>query len=410
MLPALALLPLLVAGRANYEVAARSEARATTDTAAQAYALVDLTPRLGLRLQSESVFFNIAYAPRAALTSGLGVTVPEYMHRAELGFEYAFTPGHRFYLRQDGAYGMREFTLLGVTASTAGPADTTSTTNTTPPTPTPSTTTPTPTTQPTQIDNQRIIGFAPYVQSSSRLGLVLQLSKLTTLLVDGGYEIAGGADSTTRLSLPLQKGPRADAQLTVFASNKDTLITAVSASDSVFSNGRSASLLVADERWRRMLGRVGFGELRLGASAQRQRTEFGTQTYATLPVGGVAFESATSFIQRPLALRLELNVVPYIDPYATVVYQRLEANTVFTWKVGRGTVIVRGSGSYALTGFARRGQSLLMLDVGGLYLFDRIVQLEGGLRGAYQAGTLINTAFWAAGGYIALGFAQVGAL
>jgi hypothetical protein len=169
-------------------------------------------------------------------------------------------------------------------------------------------------------------------------------------------------------------------------------------------------VLIADERWTRLLSRSLTGELRGGVSAYRAVREDGIVEQVMLPVVGGSVTTQRSFFNRPLDLRLELNLVPHVDAYSGAVSHRIESVGGLSWKYQELMLVVRGSGSLAVTGWERRGQALATADAGAAYLFpSQGVQLEAGLRSAWQAGLGVVDPFqW--GAYLAVGFTRAGAL
>ncbi len=404
MLPAASLAAALLAltPRAHYELAVRSEARAAVDSSAQASSVLDLSPRGTLGLQLDALRLTGSYQARLALYELTNPRTPELLHTGALTAELAVGEGKVLFARQELTYGLREFTLLS--AAPASPGDPGGGPGQAPTAgaPLPDVGAP--------LDGLQLRGSAPYFASNSSAGLALAFGRLWFLMASGGYEISGGADESVRDLLPLQQGPHFEGLLSYLVTDRDTVGSGVTARDSRFSNGRRASVLVVDARWARQLLRPLSGELRVGLSGFRAVREDGVVETAGLPVAGAALNYQTGLFSNPLHLHGEVQLAPYVDPFGGRVYHRVEAALGASWAYQRLTVNARAAGSLAVTGWERRGTTVLTGDLGAAYLFSRRFQLEAGMRAGWQSGLELAGAPFAWGGYVALAFNENGAL
>src|SRR5580658_4965275 len=65
-----------------------------------------------------------------------------------------------------------------------------------------------------------------------------------------GYQLSGGADDASRLIIPLQKGPLAEAMAAFAASPVDHFATTLTGSETAFSSGPEIILGEEDEGWK----------------------------------------------------------------------------------------------------------------------------------------------------------------
>jgi hypothetical protein len=197
-----------------------------------------------------------------------------------------------------------------------------------------------------------------------------------------GYQLAGGATTDARQSLPLESGPFGDAQFTQAVTHIDYLPTTVSASEASFSSGQEIVLTEIDQGWRHLWSRVTETRLALGVSEARVRTTADApHSFKTYPV-------AEGILAHHLSphddVRLDVRVGPFVNRLIGFVDEQVQATLAAT----------RTRARFATHAYVTAAQSTSQSEVnairfasgelGGSYGTSQLVSFDLGVRGLWQ--------------------------
>jgi hypothetical protein len=214
-----------------------------------------------------------------------------------------------------------------------------------------------------------------------------------------GYQLSGGANASSRASLPFQHGPFANARADHLLTRRDHLTTIASASESTFSSGQDAVLLEVEEAWRHRWSRTTEALVTLGAAEAKQRaSETAASSYGVLPVVEASvdhgpprrddayhvLEALHPKAEGRITMRLSARVAPVINRLLGDIEERAQVTADVGWR----------SGPFGLGGMVLAAQSipdtgpqavkLLMGTVTLQYRASEWVWLDGGIRGLLQ--------------------------
>lgn len=217
------------------------------------------------------------------------------------------------------------------------------------------------------------------------------------------YALSGGLDAASRVTLPLQKGPRAEASVEYAASHVDALVTAASATKLDFSTGACPvapgaaappagvlcspedELVQATESWRRRLTRSSNVSVGVGGSLVRSRLQPSdpTRTFA-YPVGEVSYEYATSIETHPTRIRVDGIVAPVVDVRSGATDYRAQGAVTITLPIRRTTFRGVFAATRSVYTIQVEAASLVRADGEVEYRVSPLLSVGGGLRYAWQ--------------------------
>jgi hypothetical protein len=221
------------------------------------------------------------------------------------------------------------------------------------------------------------------MSSSTTLASRLALRRWTlgTLV---GYQLAGGADAEARTLLPLQRGPFGEASADYAVSRRDHALATVSASETTFSSGPEAILVLGSAGYRLVWSRALEARLALGAGEAQARTSArAPQRFETEPVIEGALESRRTADGR-LGAFLGARLGPTVNRLVGFVDERLEGTLAASYQYRRLTTRVLGSASASVPFRGPNAATLVAGELSAAYGATRVVAVDGGLRGVWQ--------------------------
>ncbi len=443
MLPAPAALVAslaLQAGVTHYAVGAYTLGRYDTTPDALAplkSSALELGPLVGLDYDDQTFTVGAAYFPR--LVMAIDSPPPQFFNRASLDAALRPRPDLRLTVSASGCYGSNDFRLeysasCSGWAGTGWPAggvpanvDTGAGKTGTGGTGTGGTGTggtgaggtgtggPSPGISPIPQHAQ-----LKYLSSTATLGVEHRISIRTGLSGAVSYLVQGGADTPSRIVLPLQRGPSFWLALDWSPAPEDVLATALSGSYYTFLE-TAVPILIAprtntwvsqlSETWRRRLGPLSRLRLGLGIGATGGATEFPRlDVRRTSPVGEVGFEQD---LGRPaIHLNVGARVAPFVDYTSGMAYERGEAVANLWWPVHRDWRLEASfSAGVALEG-VQHGQATGTGRLSATWTVAQVALITAGLSSLWQqAGPDFPASTfreWTA--FIGAGFKEVGRL
>jgi len=386
----------LLAASASYDVGVRTELRAASDPFGLAAldGAQEVDPRAAVLLKGAGVRLSAVYNPRIywlePQQTPSPASTPNVLHRAEVQLERTWDRGGRLFALEDAAYGTNDFSPL---AGTGGAP--TSVTGAGAPVP---------------LSTLPRVLLAQYVLTSTTLGTQAPLGNFFRLGGSAQYVVSGGPDLVSRLDIPLQRGPRADLSLSYAPTRQDSFTTSVEGLHSNFSSGQRAQLLQVSESWRGQWSRVTDVGLTVGGALVENQGAVGVSMLDRFPVAGASLNTQVPFYGMHSAARLALTFGPYLDVYAADVYERVEADASLAFDLYRWDVRVALRGTRFLTGWQRRGETLVVAEVTLAHVLTPGLKLEGGTRAFWQNGAAVTDAPLQGALFLSLSGAQAGPL
>jgi len=366
------------------QILASSYTTPTTGTELAPQFLVE--PGLALTLGGGRVTFRASYVPRMLVVfSGPGEGTFVYQS-VYLGLDSRLDASWTLMLSLNGTYGSQSY--LSPVAPPLGTAPGT------PPTPTP-------------------FPGTPSLDSWSTFDTVTvtgRLSPLTTLRLVAGVTAQSGIGAESLASMPLQVGSRLEAALDLRLSRPNVLATSayaqvgrlareVSTPEGVATVHRISFFTGVLETWRHALGPRTDTSLGLGAAYANSESltrlsyqRFMPSAEAGIRQGFTLEEGARGVAPEPgrgttgVVLAAMLAVLPYIDPYTALVYNRGTAALSADWTFGpqwRSSTTFSGA-LVPYRGRVAERSGTATLTAG--YLPLRFVTVEAGAFYQYQSG------------------------
>jgi hypothetical protein len=327
-------------------VADSSSATARSVAAGDDVALdLNTTPRAELRFYGSQSSFNLGYSPSFAWLDVTRDGELAILHSANAVFAWS-TRRLRLSLGVTGSIGRQSFLAL-----TQSPVTAPTTSDTAPPpttgAPADGSDTPAPTSASPFFPQQEIV----YTGSlSGWLGMSYELSRRWSISSRIGYEVSGGLGDSEQ-SIPLRRGPTADASAGYRWTRRDTLTTSLAAAQIVVpSRGSRFTSISALEDWSHRFARRTQGNVGAGATYLRSRDTGNSEADNSLLASGVIGftqgwlverDALVAFIARG-ALGTEYN------PVLGVVNQRVNGEAGLSWTNGPASVACSGQVSQSL--------------------------------------------------------------
>jgi hypothetical protein len=250
----------------------------------------------------------------------------------------------RVSVAQDGTYGIQNSAYLLPTVQAA-------------PAPAPGATPTTPGQPPTPVQTAPQPGTLTYGYSRTQLKTALTLDRRTQALAGLEYLLSGGLDDPSRQLLPLQRGPRATAEIDRLLSRRDSLVTSGSAQQADFSPAPcppgvdTGTCELSDrvyqivETYRRALSRSSSAALGAGLAAAAWRlhsyVHYGT-TY--FPVAEASYNE--SFGSRGVStLSLYGRLAPFIDLRTGLVLEAVQGDASLSDRLSRHVTLRLSAGA-----------------------------------------------------------------
>jgi hypothetical protein len=379
------LIPLLVAAQfhGTFVVSDHTELRARDARGDPngPYFDVMTTPRGALTYGSRRADYRLSYSPMLTMPDIFRQLSPEVLHNASAGADYRVSRFFRLQFAEDGSYGDRNFSYLATPAAT----DPATSAGTTPPAPA----------TPSQLlPSLQTLHFG---SSNSSVRWQAQPSRHWNFGSGLAYSISGGLDADSRVSIPIQKGPRGEVFVNHALDRRDFVGVDVSAHRTEFTATRCSltdatldcrpDLRFLEEHvyWSRVLERstnITFGA---GVShvSSRQKTE---ESFRLVHYPNVFVSGTHSLHWRGRwVLGADASLAPVIDFRTGLADPRAQLNASALWNRARRTTIrVSGGVVQSLPPGEARTVTLVSNNTELGYKLDRRWTMSGGVRLTWQ--------------------------
>lgn len=253
-----------------------------------------------------------------------------------------------------------------------------------------------------------------YGSSRTVLASQFRISRHWSGTASTEYDIGGGLDATSRASLPLVKGPRADATADYRLTEIDTLQTRASALASTSTTAPcspaaldvpagsncdpSAEEGIVTETWQHRLSRAWTSALGAGASYMRARLR-DPQPYEQFvyPVGSASLERATGPLQSRNVIRLEAVVNPVLDFRTGLLDERGQASLAVSQRYGKTLVLGTVAGAHSIESPLMQPATFFTTSLEIDERLSQAVSVGGGIWYAWQEQGGLGTF---SGGYV----------
>jgi hypothetical protein len=200
-----------------------------------------------------------------------------------------------------------------------------------------------------------------------------------------GYQLSGGADSASRLVIPLQKGPVAEATATFAGSPVDGFETTLNGSETTFSSGPEIILGEVDEGWKRRWSSVTETDLTLGMSEARVRpSPLAQSVEETNPVAEVILEHRMLTDEDRVSLRIGSRLGPVVNRLFGIVDERIQGTLASKWTHGPFATNAFASAQQSVPTEGPYATELLAGEVSLSYAATEAVAFDMGVRGLWQ--------------------------
>jgi hypothetical protein len=316
------------------------------------------TPEARLVLASSRSRFTLAYMPRLTLwdINDVGLR-PLWLDTGSALFESRYG-GTTLSLTQDASYGAMSFADLTFAPSPEG--------------------------APPRVDvvpSSQIIEFAS-TTTTLRSRTETPRWNLGSSIA---YQLSGGADSSSRSVIPLQKGPVADATATYAGSPVDGFVTTLDGSETAFSSGPEILLGEADEGWRRHWSAVTETDLTVGASDARVRASSLAQSVEQIdPVAEAILEQRILTDGDRVTLRVDSRLGPVVNRLFGIVDERIQGTLECKWTHGPFATDAFASAQQSVPTGGPDATELFAGEVDLSYAATEVVAFDMGARGLWQ--------------------------
>jgi hypothetical protein len=316
------------------------------------------TPEARLVLASSRSRFTLTYAPRLTLwdVNDVGLR-PLWLDAGSALFESRYG-GTTLSLSQDASYGSMSFADLTFARGPQG--------------------------APPSVD---VVPSSQIIQYESTTTTLRSRSELPRWNLGSsiGYELAGGADSASRLVIPLEKGPVAEVTATYAGSPVDGFATTLNGSETAFSSGPEIILGEGDEKWRRHWSAVTETDFTLGVSEARVRTSpLSESSEKTNPVAEAILEQRILSDSDRVTLRIGSRLGPVINRLLGIVDERIQGTLESNWTHGPFSTNAFASVQQSVPTGGPDATELVAGEVKVSYAATEVVAFEIGVRGLWQ--------------------------
>lgn len=266
---------------------------------------VEVTPGIAIEVGSPAFTLSLGYAPRLTIPFDVGYVTLAVLNRATLRAEWR--PSELWTVTGLGIFVVGDYSQL-LPASTpggAGPA-------------------------PPVLNPVRSFQIYPYVGIDTLLRLESVLSRRTLLRVAGGYFDVGGVGELGQANQPRSWGPQAEGSFAWDASRTATLVTTATARDWMMEGGFDILVGTVTESWRQAWSADLDSTIALGAGLANREVESWTAAGHLMPVASLQVDYHPVSQDAP-RLTLDVALVPYVDTYLQIAYQRFTGGLRLDW-------------------------------------------------------------------------------
>jgi hypothetical protein len=331
-------------------------------------------------LASRHALYTLAYMPSLSfLDMNAAAITPAFLNSGLATGEWR--AGHAVIsVSELGKYGTTAFASLGTLSPPGSPVPTG------------------PGGQPAPIANAQP---SPRVQTFVILSSNTSVSSTLTLrpwTLNGtmGYQLSGGADSTSQQSIPFQQGPFAQGQADLRTGRSDHLATVVSGLETTFSApapppapGTAAGagvntdvlLVQAQEQWRHSWSRTTDTMLAAGAYEARTRDKsLAPYVYSTSGTLEGSVEQRFGHGKSRGSIELDLRLVPVVNQLTGLVDQRVQGAVLGSWSRRKLSLRATATAADSLDQTSPAAAKLVTAEVDASYAQSEALSFDVGAR------------------------------
>jgi hypothetical protein len=269
-------------------------------------------------------------------------------------------------VRESGSYGTYAFTSLSTLPAPGSPVETGTGG------------------QPTPVANAQLV---PGVQTYTLLSSNTSVSSTLTLkpwLVTGvvGYLLGGGADSTSRLTIPFGEGPYATAIADYRAGRRDHFVTLANALQASYVPIDTDVVLVeAQEQWRHAWSRDTDTMLAGGVSEARTRDAADAPyEYATNPLAEGELQHRFGRGKNVASIGLDVRVAPVVNQLLGLVDERVQGSLLGSWTRRKLTLRASVTAAESLDQSSPIASKFFSAEVDASYVASESLSFDVGAR------------------------------
>jgi hypothetical protein len=343
-------------------------------------------------LASSHSMYTLAYMPRLTfLDINTTAVTPAFLNSVLAVGEWR--TGHAVIsVRELGSYGTTAFASLGSLSPPGSPVATG------------------PGGQPAPIPNAQLNPTVQtFVVAASNTSVSSTL-KLRPWTVTGtvGYQLSGGADSTSQQSVPFQQGPFAQGQADLKTGRSDHLVTVVSGLESSFSSpallppapplpppmpgtaslptagtgvDTDVLLVQAQEQWRHSWSRTTDTMLAAGLYEARTRdAPLAPYVYSTNGTLEGSVEQRFGHGTSRGSIALDLRLVPVVNQLTGLVDQRVQGTALGSWSRRKLSLRATATAAESLDQTSPAAAKLVTAEVDASYAQSEVLSFDLGAR------------------------------
>jgi hypothetical protein len=316
-----------------------------------------IQPTLDVGWVAGALRADIGYHPQLTITDADGTLAsltPAILHRMQASADLRLSPSRRALVDQQLSFGQYD-TSLGNPGQTGGP--------------------------PLLLP----LGIVDYLTSDTTAGFDGALASRLRLRASAGYHVSGGLTQATRVSLPLEQGPRLTLELEHTATRRDAFSGYLRVSGDRYFKSESdpakqdvlAAIAEGGVTWRSTLTRELSMNLGAGAAAVASVDVGATPTPRAVPVGAAGL----SYGVPRLRFALDASYSPQPDAQTGTIFERAGLTASGEYHP-RGDLTARASfgGSWAVEGLTPGDRSVQ--GEASLAWHEGNLEVSGGLHAA----------------------------
>ena len=352
----------------TFTLSDRTEVRVRNPDPVTNQAAMDLDTLADVRatLASPHSLYTLAYLPRLTLVDvGVGPIAPSLLHGWLASAEW--TAGQALVgVHEIGNYGTAAFQSLSALPAPGTPVPTQ------------------PGGQPTPVANTQLV---PTVQTFQVVSSNTSVSSSLTLrpwLVTGivGYQLSGGADSTSQQSLPLGQGPYVQAIADLRAGRHDHLVTTASVLESSFVPiDTEIALAQGQEQWRHAWGRHTDTMFAGGIYEARTRTAaLAPYVYATGGTAEAFVEQRFGAGKNVSSIEVDVRLAPLVNQLTGLIDERIQGTLTGSWTHRKVTLRALGVAAESTDQSSPTASRLLSAEIDASYVQSPVLSFDVGAR------------------------------